>query len=351
MSDLNVRLRRHLAAGLAAAVAGAIAPSLASAVIVYSENFETDQTANWTFNSSQAGDSAANNSNQEANYFFNYGTGAGIPSAPSGAGTRGLKLEANVPDGTGTFAGFSTSPNGLDLSNLGNYTVRYDMWQNFNGPFPAGGSGSTQVTTSGIGTGGTTSQFPGGVSTATNLQGVLVGSTADGGSGQDYRAYTAVGAPLADTSGTYAAGAVAGSSNNSNPYYGANGFGGDSAPAAQLALFPQQTGSTAAGVQGMRWHTHEITKTGSTVTWEIDNVLIATMNVSTKVDGNGNFTNGNNIFFGQFDVNATLSADPNARALLFGLVDNIVVDAAIPEPAAVSLLALPGLALLRRRRA
>src|SRR5262245_47827594 len=65
----------------------------------------------------------------------------GIPSAPnSGDGlTRGLRLDANF-----------SSPNaaeGITLYTLaqysGNYTVQFDGWLNVNGPFPDGGSGST----------------------------------------------------------------------------------------------------------------------------------------------------------------------------------------------------------------
>ena len=53
---------------------------------------------------------------------------------------------------------------------------------NFNGGFPGGGSGSTQMTVGGIGTNGTSAQFPGGT-----LQSVMVGATGDGGSASDYR--------------------------------------------------------------------------------------------------------------------------------------------------------------------
>jgi hypothetical protein len=308
--------------------------SAAEAQLLFNETFDVDPTANWTFNSSIAGDTANNNSGGEANFFFDYST-VGIPAAPNSIGgtTRGLKLEANVP-GTAVFSGISVSPNGQSFS--GDYVLRFDAWQNINGPFPAGGSGSTQMTDAGVGTNGTTAQFPGGT-----LQSAMFAASGDGGTATDYRAYTAPGAPATDTSGVYAAGAVTGSTNNTNSYY--SNFGNASAPAAQVALFPQQTGTTAAGTQGMAWHVWEITKSGNFVTWEIDDKPIATLDISTA-----NLA-GSNIFLGQFDINATSSADVNARSLLFGLVDNVRVTA-IPEPGTGLLLLFSAFPLTLRRR-
>src|SRR5262245_29950193 len=98
--------------------------------ILYSQNFDVDDTANWTFNSSSAADLAADNANNEANFFFDYST-AGIPPAPGGTTTRGLKMEANVNDGNGVFMGASASPTGLALP--AQYILRAHVWQNANG--------------------------------------------------------------------------------------------------------------------------------------------------------------------------------------------------------------------------
>lgn len=307
--------------------------------ILFSESFNVDPTNNWTYNSSM-GDLANDNFGGEADFFFDYGS-VGIPSAPNSVGgtTRGVKMEANVP-GTATFMGMSVSPNGRSFT--GDYILRFDAWQNFNGPFPGGGNGSTQMTHGGIGASGTNSQFPGG-----SLQGVVFAASGDGGTATDYRAYASplvpAGAPQAENSGVYAAGAATGSTNNTNAYYSNNGFGNRAAPAAQLVLFPQQSGSTAGGTQGMAWHAWEISKIGNAITWEIDNVLIATLDASTVTFG------GDNIAFGQFDINTTSSTDANARNLLFGLVDNVVV--AVPEPSSAgAMIAGLGLLHLRRRR-
>ena len=321
---------------LIAAVVAA-APAACPAAVLFQENFDADSTGSWSFNSPIGNDAADDGAGNEANFFFDYST-AGIPSAPRSAGgsTRGLKLEANVP-GTGVFSGLSVSP--LDRSFTGDYVVRADVWQNFNGPFPGGGNGSTQMTWAGIGTAGTTAQFPG-----TGVGGVGFAASGDGGTAQDYRVYTNVGAPLAPSTGAYAAGTGATAQNNSDPYYASSGFGGESSPAGQLELFGQQSGATAAGTQGMAWHLWEITKIGNTVTWTIDGVLIGTADVTNEPFG------GDNIFFGHFDINATSSTDPDARQLLFGLVDNIEVSDIIPEPGALGLVGLSMLALLRRRR-
>jgi hypothetical protein len=89
------------------------------------------------------------------------------------------------------------------------------------------------------------------------------------------------------------------------------------------------------------------------VTWSIRNrngvdVLIGTADVSAQP-----FGADNNMFLGQFDINATSSTDVNANNLLFGLFDNVEVTiAAVPEPGTLALagLAVPALYRLRRRR-
>ena len=57
-----------------------------------------------------------------------------------------------------------------------------------------------------------------------------------------------------------------------------------------------------------------------------------------------------NFFLGHFDITTGSSTDPNADELLFGLFDNVVVTDVVPEPSALSLVAVGGLAALRRRR-
>ena len=110
-------------------------------------------------------------------------------------------------------------------------------------------------------------------------------------------------------------------------------------------LFPQQTGAVNNGATAFAWRQWEITKTSSAVTWKIDGVLVATVDSSLFPTSFG----GTNFALGQMDINSGGSADANRNSLLFGLFDNVTVDA-IPEPGSLSLLALSGLGLLRRRR-
>lgn len=311
-----------------AALALGLSPFVANAAPLYQNDFEADTSASWAINSGPS-DSAAD-------FFFDYST-VGIPSAPnsSGGSTRGMKLQAN--QSLGMFSGMSVSPTGQSFS--GDYALTFDWWANVNGPFPGGGNGSTQLSTFGIGTSGSVAQWPG----ATH-ESVWFGATGDGGSSADWRAYSSAAVSgYQDTSGVYAAGSVTGSRNSSNAYYA--GFGGNSAPAAQVALYAQQTGATAAGSAGMEWHQVRIDKAGNLATWKVDGVLIATIDLNTVSLGGGN------IFFGHSDINATSSSDPNDSALLFTLVDNIAV---VPEPGTLSVLGagiVPLLLGLRRRSA
>jgi len=285
---------------------------------LYSQDFEVDSTADWIIKNGP--------SDAAANFHFDYST-VGIPPAPSGAGTRGMKLQANLTQGI--FSGMSVSPIGQNFT--GDYTVEFDWWANFNGPFPAGGSGSTNLSTFGIGTSGLTAQWPGAAQSS-----VWFAATGDGGSAADWRAYSSA-APVSypDGSPVY----PFATRNSSDPYFAA--FGANAAPAAQLALFPQQTGLTAVGSAGMEWHRVSIEKSGTTAFWRVNGTLMATIDLTTVT------LSGGNIFFGHSDINATSSTDPNDSALLFTLIDNIHV---IPAPTSLCVVAMSGLVLGLRRR-
>jgi hypothetical protein len=296
---------------------------------LYLNRFETDTTAGWTVNKQPA------TTDEAHDFFFDYST-VGIPPAPNSGplGTRGLKLQAN--QSSGVFGGMSVSPTGKSFT--GDYEVLFDWWANFNGAFPVGGSGSTQLSTFGVLSDGASAQWPGSTPT---VQSVLFGGTGDGNSGQDWRAYTSAG-HLAPGTGVYAAGTGTSpdARNHNHPYYA--GFGGNTAPAAQTLLYPQQTGATLVGSAGMEWHEVSIKKTGSIVTWTVGGTLIATIDASTAT------TNGNNIFFGHSDTNSTSSTDPNDVNLLFTLIDNVRV--VVPEPNSFALLVIALLSLVARRR-
>jgi len=295
----------------------------------FTENFNTDSTANWTVNDSGLSDITAD-------FYYDY-SAIGVPAAPNGTGTRGLKMTAN--NSGGVFSGFSVSPTGQSFS--GNYRVSFDLWQNYVGPLGVGGSGSTQLSTFGIGTTGTSAAWPGSAVNNTGVNGVFFAVTLDGGSASDYRAYSSAAAT------SYAAGnavyqAPAGAINNSAAYYSV--FGPVSAPAAQVGLFSGQTGSTDAGEIAFAWRRVVIDVANGFATWSVDGLPIAKIDLSTVTLGGGN------ILFGHTDSNATSSSDPNDSLLNVTLIDNIMV--AVPEPstAALALLGALGMFVSRRRR-
>lgn len=295
--------------------------SLASANLFY-EDFNVDSTDSWIVNNPGLSDITVD-------FFYDYSQ-IGVPPAPNGTGTRGLKMTAN---NTGAvFSGFSVSPKGQSFT--GNYTVSFDLWQNYVGPLGDGGSGSTQLSSFGIGTSGTVPFWPG----ALVKESVVFAVTLDGGSATDYRVYSS------EASGSYPPGssvyaAPGGATNNSHSYY-TTAFPSVGAPQAQIDLFPSQTGMTDPGEIAFKWRRVVIDVNNNIATWTIDGLLIARIDISTVSLG------GTNILFGHSDVNQPSSEDPNAALLNVTIIDNIVVT---PEPGA-ALLLLAGVPLLRRRR-
>ncbi|MCA9260332.1 MAG: hypothetical protein KDA61_14070 [Planctomycetales bacterium] len=85
------------------------------AVELYSENFDVDNTANWTINDSGTTDTLAD-------FYYDY-SAIGVPAAPGGVSTTGLKMTAN--NSVAAFGGFSVSPTGLNLT--GDYRVEFKI--------------------------------------------------------------------------------------------------------------------------------------------------------------------------------------------------------------------------------
>jgi hypothetical protein len=248
-----------------------------------------------------------------------------------------LKLAANNA-GTATFTGLTVSPNGQNFT--GDYKVSFDMWQNYVGPLGPGGSGTTQFTQYGIGTAGTATQWIGSAS----KDSVSFGTTLDGGSASDYRAYSSA-ANTSYPSGNAVYLAPGGAINESNAYY-QSAYPSVSAPGDQVTLFPGQTGSTDPGETSFKWRRVTIDVSGGFANWSIDGTPLAKVDLSTVTLGGGD------LLFGQSDTNTGQSTDPNRLALNVTLIDNISVTA-VPEPASMSLVALGiaaiGLASRRRR--
>jgi len=287
--------------------------------VLFQDNFDATPASNWIINAATSRDQAV--------IGFDY-SAVGIPSAPNSGGTTiGALLQANQPGTTTSLSGVSISPVGQSFT--GDYQLRYDLWQNFPGPGPAGGTGSTQLTAGGIMTSGNVPTFAG------SGDGLWFAATADGGSSSDYRAY------FNGNNQTTASIYPAGGQNNTLSYYTTAFPGGVSAPAAQTALFSQQTGTTGAGAIGWAWHDVTITKEGNLVTWDIDGVRLANVDLTTTpVFG------GNNILFAQADINTNQTTVANAP-VLFGVVDNVRVTT-VPEPSTYALVGLGALVIAAR---
>jgi hypothetical protein len=258
-----------------------------------------------------------------ANFAFDYGT-LGIPSAPNSVGGSTIGMGFLVNQSAGVFQGISATPNGQSFA--GDFRMTFDLWFNYVGPLGVGGSGTTQLGSFGWGVDGASAEWAGGSS------GVMFAASLDGGSSSDYRLYKN------NVNDTTASTYAAGGQNGSLAYYAV--FGGESAPAAQVALFPGQTGVTDAGETAFRWYEVTIDKVGNNIAWAIDGTPIA----SSTLDGVA--LSGDNIFFGMFDSNAGSSTDPN-DFLNTAIYDNVVV---VPEPSVLALLALGALAMRTFRR-
>jgi hypothetical protein len=311
----HTRTLQQLAAALAVALSVPTAPAQ---VTVYSDNFDVDNTANWLMNVTGAGFSFAD-------FYFDYST-VGIPSAPSSTGgsTRGLKLAANLGSGGVFPAGISVSP--MNFGITANFDLRFDLWMNY----IKSGQGSTEVGGAGYGTAGTAAQVAG------VADSVFIGASTDGGTAADYRVYgpgVAISYQDTDhiirTDPTSPLVYAAGGRNNTATYYTTN-FLAQPVPEAQTNLFPRQTGTVApAGTVAFKWHDVKLRKVGRSITYFIDDVLIATVDsidaqtITNAFGGTPAPLGGTNIHFNLYDINGGGSTDIDSTNLLFALYDNV----------------------------
>lgn len=328
---------KHILSLSAAVTVAAIAASASNAAVLFTDNLNTAASAaNYTPVSTDPTSSFAT-------YAYNYSV-MGIPSAPSSgdSSTLGVKLDANfsAPNAAEAITLFTNA------SYSGDYIVKFDAWINVNGPFPDGGSGSTNYLTAGVGSDGTTNNF-----VANTGNGGWTAVNGENGSGVDYRLYKDA-ALQGVATGQYAAGTAANARNGLNGYY--DQFGG-----VDMDNFPvqgvnnggpaQQTGTSSLGSFGMEWHVVELivdadggTGGAASMKWYADGLLLGTLDAGA----NGAFSAAGKVGFGYSDPTSNGSDNP---PLSFVLIDNVVITA-VPEPAAAMLavVALCGLAIRRR---
>jgi hypothetical protein len=334
---------RAAGAGVTAFAAGALAAGMgvasASAAVVLSDNFNTvASSANYVAVSTDATSSFAT-------YAYNYALN-GIPSAPNSgdSSTLGVKLDANF-----------SAPNaaeGITLHTVasftGDYIVKFDAWLNVNGPFPDGGSGSTNYLSAGVGGDGATNNF-----VANTGLGGWTAVNGENGSGIDYRFYKDATLQGVATN-QYAAGAAANARNGLNGYY--DQFGN-----VDVSNFPvqgvnnggpaQQNGTSFAGSFGMDWHEVTLlvdadggTGGAASMKWTIDGLLIGTLDAGAD----GAFAAAGRVTLGYSDPTTNGSDNP---PLSFALIDNLTVTA-VPEAGSLTLMGMATAGLLgwRRRR-
>ena len=323
----------------AALIGCLLASQSASAAVVLSDNFNSGaSSANYTVVSTDLTSSFPT-------FAYDY-SAMGIPSAPSSgdSSTLGVKLDANfsapnAAEGVTLFTNASLS---------GDYTVKFDAWLNVNGPFPDGGSGSTNYLTAGVGSNGTTNNF-----VANTGNGGWTAVNGENGSGIDYRFYKDAALQGVATS-QYAAGTAANARNGLNGYYDSLGSVNVSSLPVQGAANggpAQQNGTSFAGSFGMAWHVVQLvvdadggTGGAASMKWYIDNLLIGTLNAGAD----GSFSAAGRVALGYSDPTANASDNP---ALSFAVIDNLTVTA-IPEPASIGLgmLGLASMAAAHRRQ-
>lgn len=287
---------------------------------MFVDNFDTDTTASWSTRS-------ISGTNSDATFNYDYSL-IGVPVAPhtTNGTTRGLRLRAHFA--AAVTDGISTSPIGKAFTN--DYRLRFDLWMNYNGPLAAGGAGSSEYFTTGLGVSETRTNI-GGLASPLPGSSVIFAVSGDGGYAEAAGDYIVSTNGVLTTSNSVAIYPAA-SRDNFNSYY--SEFGELTAPAAQTALYPtpaagaNQSGTSPIGSMAFAWHDVVITKIGTVYTWTVDGLKIASVDYGTA-------TVGTNFSLGYQDGTTSVMDNPLMNN---AIVDNLIVEKLISTNALLANL-------------
>ena len=275
-------LLRLLAVGLFVAAL----PGLSAAQVLYTENFD-DGTAASRWTTSQTGGTNL------ANFAYDYST-AGIPTAPGGTGSTGLRFDTNTGP-TGAISAIMAFPNGQNFT--GNQTLSFNLWFNVVGTAATTEHGvfglnhtSTAIQTPTAGSGTIPSVGP-------SPNGFDYAMTGDAGALRDLRTY-ANGLEIYGTAAGYARNNLFVQTEDVNPYL--------------FAYQPYLT-STAA-MPANQWLNVAVTSYSGTALFQVNGQTWAR---TTTATGTGN------VMLGYMDLFTSVA--PNT---IFGLYDNVTVSVA-----------------------
>lgn len=268
--------------------------------VLFSDNFDTDTSGNWTF----LWGANDNLPDYTTNWAYDYGqisytyngTTYLIPPAPNSTNGTTLGVKFTVNNMNGSDAGVNIYPRSQHFS--GNYAFKFDMWINYPGNAEGGGaSGTTQYAIYGLNFLGTEVNW--GAASATSTDGIWFGNDGDGGAIQDYLAF------VGNTSGTQIEleGPTAAGLSQSN--HTASIF---------TSLFPTPPSETT-GTPGKTWATVEIDQTNNNLIWKMNGTVIA------QRTNTSSFTAGN-VMLGLMDIFPSLA---NPASQCYVLYDNVSV--------------------------
>ncbi len=249
---------------------------------VFSDIFDSNTSASWTsvfFSTNVTVDFTAQFAfDYGTNQFVRNGVTNTIPSAPNSSGTtKGLKVAVNK-DATGAAAAVSFFPNGRNFS--GNYSLKFDMWANYNGP-AYGGSESTEFVSFGLNHVGDKANYQ----SNSVSDGVWMIAATEAGSSPDYRAFVGPGGAPGDL------GESAFFDRDADTFKEINATAQQSTNHPLKLIFPSPA-FESAGAPGKQWVQAEVRQIDGIVTWLMNGYVIGETDQGAAGGTTGNISIG-----------------------------------------------------------